>query len=172
MKGLLLASLHPEAWGEWCRIRQLTSTVRITFEAVDVALLEEESVRTLSRLKDPYGEVLPTAAHGTTTTETLPPTSFSDCGNTFCPGRPSHHRCGPCQKKFTSEKEKRRDPSKSAKTPSKGENTKIPSKGEEGRPPADHPRSPCTRLRCIAQTQTHQTTRPTNAHHGLLTPPL
>ena len=53
LKGLLLSSLHPEAWGEWCRIRQLTSTMPITFEAVEVALLEEESARVLSRLKDP-----------------------------------------------------------------------------------------------------------------------
>ena len=115
LKGLLLASLHPEAWGEWCRIRQLTSTMPITFEAVEIALLEEESARVLSRLKDPYSDVLPTAAHGTTTTESLPPTSCSDCGNTFCPGRPSHHRCGPCQKKFTAEKKKRRESTKSGK---------------------------------------------------------
>ena len=93
----------------------------ITFEAVEVALLEEESARTLSRLKDPYSEVLPTAAHGTTTAETLPPTSCSDCGNPFCPSRPSHHRCGPCQKKFAADKKKRRDPSKSGKNAGKGE---------------------------------------------------
>ena len=87
----------------------------ITFEAVEIALLEEESARVLSRLKDPYSDVLPTAAHGTTTTESLPPTSCSDCGNTFCPGRPSHHRCGPCQKKFTAEKKKRRESTKSGR---------------------------------------------------------
>ena len=29
LKGLLLASLHPEAWGEWCRIRQLISADHI-----------------------------------------------------------------------------------------------------------------------------------------------
>ena len=121
LKGLLLASLHPEAWGEWCRIRQLTSTMPITFEAVEVALLEEESARVLSRLKDPYSDILPTAAHGTSATETLPPTSCSDCGNTFCPGRPSHHRCGPCQKKFTTDKRKRRDSTKSGKSTAKAE---------------------------------------------------
>ena len=121
LKGLLLASLYPEAWGEWCRIRQLTSTMPITFEAVEIALLEEESARVLSRLKDPYSDVLPTAAHGTTTTESLPPTSCSDCGNTFCPGRPSHHRCGTCQKKFTAEKKKRRDPARSGRGATRGD---------------------------------------------------
>ena len=122
LKGLLLASLHPDAWGEWVRIRQLTSTMPITFEAVEIALLEEESARVLSRLKDPFNDVLPTAAHGTTTsTETLPPTPCSDCGSTFCPGRPSHHRCGQCQKKFVADKKKRREPSKSGKSATRGE---------------------------------------------------
>ena len=125
LKGLLLASLHPEAWGEWCRIRQLTSTMPITFEAVEIALLEEESARVLSRLKDPYSDVLPTAAHGTTTTESLPPTSCSDCGGTFSPGRPSHHRCSPCQKKFTAEKKKRRDTTKSGKGATRGDVMRI-----------------------------------------------
>ena len=121
LKGLLLASLHPEAWGEWCRIRQLTSTMPITFEAVEVALLEEESARVLSCLKDPYSDVLPTAAHGTSATETLHPTFCSDCGNTFCPARPSHHRCGLCQKRFTTDKKKRRDTTKTGKSTTKAE---------------------------------------------------
>ena len=161
LKGLLLASLHPEAWGEWCRIRQLTSTMPITFEAVEVALLEEESARTLSRLKDPYSEVLPTAAHGTTATETLPPTSCSDCGNPFCPSRPSHHRCGPCQKKFTTDK-KRSDvtPRRAGRVPAK----------EKANPPVDLPRSPC--MRQPYTTQTHRKMRTANEHHGpLMLPP-
>ena len=73
LKGLLLASLYPDAWGEWHRIRQLTSTMPATFEGVENALREEESARALSALKDPYGEALPSAAHATSTTESLPP---------------------------------------------------------------------------------------------------
>ena len=48
LKGLLLASLHPEAWGEWQRIRQLTSTMPATFGGVEEALREEESARVLA----------------------------------------------------------------------------------------------------------------------------
>ena len=58
LKGLLLASLHPDAWGEWHRNRQLTSTMPATFEGVETALREEKSARVLSSLKDPYGDVL------------------------------------------------------------------------------------------------------------------
>ena len=112
LKGLLLASLHPDAWGEWHRIRQLTSTMPATFEGVETALREEESARVLSSLKDPYGDVLPAAAHATTTADTLPPTCCSECGTSFCPKRTSHHRCAACQKKAVAEKRKKRDPPK------------------------------------------------------------
>ena len=112
LKGLLLASLYPDAWGEWHRIRQLTSTMPATFEGVENALREEESARALSALKDPYGEALPSAAHATSTTESLPPSCCSDCGASFCPKRPSHHRCSNCQKKAVMERKKRRDTGK------------------------------------------------------------
>ena len=109
LKGLLLASLHPEAWGEWQRIRQLTSTMPATFSGVEEALREEESARVLSTLKDPYNDVLPTVAHATNTAATLPPTSCTECGTSFCPKRSSHHRCTPCQQKIAAEKKKKRE---------------------------------------------------------------
>ena len=119
LKGLLLASLHPDAWGEWNRIRQLTSTMPATCEGVETALREEESARVLSSLQDPFGEVLPAAAHATTTADTLPPTCCSECGTSFCPKRSSHHSCAACQKKAVSDKKKRRDPAKDRSSTSK-----------------------------------------------------
>ena len=127
LKGLLLASLHPEAWGEWHRIRQLASTMPATFEGVETALREEESARVLSSLKDPYGDVVPAAAHATTTADSLPPTCCSECGTSFCPRRSSHHRCATCQKKIMADKKKRRDLTKDRS--GSGKEGKVPARG-------------------------------------------
>ena len=129
LKGLLLASLHPDAWGEWHRIRQLTSTMPATFEGVENALREEESARVLSSYKDPFAEHLPAAAHATRVggkggaAETPVAIPCSECGTCFTPKRPAHHRCQTCQKKFSVEKKKLRDGTKLPAT--SGTNTKA-----------------------------------------------
>ena len=118
LKGLLLASLHPDAWGEWHRIRQLTSTMPATFEGVENALREEESARVLSSFKDPLADHLPAAAHATRVSgkagATEPPLAIpcSECGTCFTPKRPAHHRCQACQKRFAEEKKKLRNGTK------------------------------------------------------------
>ena len=107
LKGLLLDSLNKEIWGEWIRTCNMTRTMPATFKDVESALREEESVRILSNLKQPFEDILPSSSHATRVS-TPPSTNFpcSTCGIMFIPKKKGYHRCPNCQKKLNTSKKK------------------------------------------------------------------
>ena len=117
-KYLLLRSLYQPTWSGWIEYREANDNMPPSFDALVEALKKAEATKILRApsLVDP----LQHTAHVTTGGDKSPTPNSSTpgkcvvCGVGFCPKRPQHTRCDPCQEAYAKQRKKERKKEKSS----------------------------------------------------------
>ena len=123
-KYLLLRSLYQPALSGWIEYREANDNMPPTFDALVEALKKAEATKIL-RAPSPV-DPLQHTAHATTGGEKSPvPTSpvpgkCAMCGTSFCPKRPQHTRCDPCQEAYAKQRKKEHKKAKEKTSRKKG----------------------------------------------------
>ena len=115
LRDLLLNSLYKPVWGSWIASREATDTMPVGFGSLVLALKKAESTMILKgttamdmHMPTAHATKSDRSSEPSTPSTPLPPNRCSVCGTIFCPKRPTHVRCDPCQEKFAAQKKKER----------------------------------------------------------------
>ena len=121
---LLLRSLYQPTWSGWIEYREANDNMPATYDELVNALKKAEATKIL-RSPSPI-DPLQHTAHATTTGDTSPrpvtvgPAKCAVCGATFCPKKPQHTRCEPCQEAYSKQRKKEQKKGKGKEATKKG----------------------------------------------------
>ena len=165
---LLLRSLYQPAWSGWIEYREANDNMPPTFDELVNALKKAEATKIL-RAPSPV-DPLQHTAHATSSGSRSPsptktsPAKCTVCGAIFCPKKPQHIRCDPCQEAYVKqrEKEQKKGKAKKGKPKEKGPDRRAhfteleeeddePDDDEEG-----HQQDEGTSFSCICSTRATQ----------------